>query len=165
MAGSSTGGGFLRNLGRIVGSVGNPSETLGLIVRDQTDPSENLFLVGRDEEDAAATFMLLRPGAEEGDIVAKVQPGGPSGLHVRRDQTPGQVQLNVLPNGQPALLVVMKGGQPSVGMTVDPQTESPELFLSDREGRVRISLGLEEDGTPHLVFYDEEGNRTWEAGG
>lgn len=165
LEGASTVSTFLRNLGRIVGSVGNPSETLGLIVRDQTDPSENLFLVGRDEEDGAATFMLLRPGAEEGDIVAKVQPGGGSGLHVRRDQTPGQVQLNVFPNGQPAVLVGMKGGKPHIGMTVDAETEAPELIVSDREGRVRISLGLEEDGSPHLVFYDEEGNRTWEAGG
>ena len=166
MAGSSTGGGFLRNLGRIVGSAANPNETLGLTVRDQTDPSQTVFLVGRDEEDGSANFMLLRPGTDdEVDIIAKVLPDGTSGLHVRREPAPGQVQLNVLPSGQPAVLVAMKGGKPHIGMTVDPDTEAPELFVSDREGRVRISLGLEEDGTPHLVFYDEEGNSTWEAGG
>lgn len=156
---------FLRNLGRIVDSVGNPNETLGLTVRDQTDPSKTVFLVGKDEDDGSANFMLLRPGTDDVvDIIAKVIPDGASGLHVRREPAPGQVQLNVLPSGQPAVLVGRKGDKQSIAMTINLESELPELFLLDHEGQARIILGLEEDGSPYLTFFDADGNKTWEAG-
>ena len=56
------------------------------------------------------------------------------------------------------------GVKAALAAMVDPETGAPEILLGDRSGTTRAALRLRDDGSPELVFYDAEGNRTWEAG-
>ena len=106
------------------------------------------------------TAMSLRDAKGKPEIVMAVRPDGSRVLTFYSDGgTKGFLSIGLGRAGDATVALGGIGAPAGADLRALPNGAS-SLQFRDMKGKIRLSLGLQADGTPGLEFFDENGKRT-----